>query len=68
MMPRDVATCWNATFDMLKFAIEYREAIDKITGDLKMKLRRFELTDEEWTFAEQLSKLLKASILSLIVN
>lgn len=68
MMPRDVATRWNATFDMLKFAIEYRDAIDKITGDLKMKLRQFELSDEEWTFAEQLAKLLKVSKLSLIVD
>jgi len=61
MMPRDVTTHWNATFDMLKFAIEYCDPIDRITGDLKMKLRQFELTDEKWTFAEQLCKLLKVS-------
>lgn len=27
-MPRDVATRWNSTFDMLDFALRYREAID----------------------------------------
>ncbi|KAG2341486.1 hypothetical protein BDR05DRAFT_845595, partial [Suillus weaverae] len=30
-MPRDVATCWNSTFDMLEYAIEHRKAIDAVT-------------------------------------
>ncbi|KAG1871908.1 hypothetical protein C8R48DRAFT_570036, partial [Suillus tomentosus] len=33
IMPRDVATRWNSTFDMLTFALEYREAIDIICAD-----------------------------------
>ena len=61
MMPRDVSTRWNATFDMLNFAVEYREVIDEITGNMKMKLRQFELTDEEWVIAKQLSEVLKVS-------
>ncbi|TFK47877.1 hypothetical protein OE88DRAFT_1605874, partial [Heliocybe sulcata] len=31
-MPRDVRTRWNSTFDMLAFAIEHREVIDKMTS------------------------------------
>jgi hypothetical protein len=61
MMPRDVSTRWNATFDMLTFAVDYREGIDEITGNVKMKLRQFELTEEEWIIAKQLSEVLKAS-------
>ena len=32
--PRDVSTCWNSTFDMLEFALSYREALDNLTGIL----------------------------------
>jgi hypothetical protein len=54
IMPRDVTTRWNSTFDMLNFAIKYRAAIDKITGDRTMELRRFELYDLDWEIAKQL--------------
>ena len=59
MMPRDVSTRWNSTFDMLKFAIEYRLAIDTITAERDMKLRNYELGKEEWKVAEELCDVLK---------
>ena len=59
MMPRDVSTRWNSTFDMLKFAIEYRLAIDTITAEHDMKLRNYELGKEEWKVAEELCDVLK---------
>ncbi|KIK33083.1 hypothetical protein CY34DRAFT_100256 [Suillus luteus UH-Slu-Lm8-n1] len=31
LMPRDVATRWNSTFDMLDYALEHREAVDAVT-------------------------------------
>jgi hypothetical protein len=31
VIPRDVCTRWNATYDMLKFAYQYRKSINKIT-------------------------------------
>ena len=71
-MPRDVATRWNSTYDMLEFAIEYREALDSITGNQKMKLRQYELTDEDWTIATHLRDVLKVCyhsfLKSLIIN
>ncbi|KAG0704201.1 hypothetical protein DFH29DRAFT_762254, partial [Suillus ampliporus] len=32
LMPRDVATRWNLTFDMLKYALEHRKAVDVVTA------------------------------------
>lgn len=58
-MPRDVATRWNSTFDMLTFALQYRIAIDEIAGNKVANLRQYELNDEEWRIAEQLHDTLK---------
>lgn len=60
-MPRAVVTRWNSTFIMLDFALRYRLAIDKMTGDREMELRALELDDVEWTLAEQLRDVLKVS-------
>ncbi|KAG1857366.1 ribonuclease H-like domain-containing protein, partial [Suillus subalutaceus] len=54
IMPRDVSTRWNSTFDMLDFAIEYCQALDDFTGDRKFGLRKFELSESEWGIAQQL--------------
>jgi hypothetical protein len=59
MMPRDVTTRWNSTFDMLDFAIEYRLALDTITSERDMKLRQFELSEEDWETAIHLRDALK---------
>ena len=59
MMPWDVSTQWNLTFDMLKFSIKYRRAIDAITAERTMKLQDYELGREEWKVAEELCKVLK---------
>ena len=58
-MPRDVATHWNSTFVVLNFALEYREAIDKFTGDRAMDIRNLELDEEEWELVKQLRDVLK---------
>jgi hypothetical protein len=60
LMPRNVATRWNSTFDMLELAIEYRIAIDAICVDRACgALRKFEMSDEDWTIAIQLRNTLK---------
>jgi hypothetical protein len=58
-MPRDVAHRWNSTYDMLKFASNYSEPINQITGERSMKIRQYELRDHEWTIVEQLRDCLK---------
>jgi hypothetical protein len=63
-MPRDVMMRWNSTYDMLKFALEYRKAIDILTADRQNELRNYELSEQEWTIAAQLSDVLKVSNIS----
>ena len=43
MMPWDVSTCWNSTYDMLEFAIEYCAAIDAMTTICDFDLCQYEL-------------------------
>ena len=61
MIPRDVRTRWNSTYEMLDFAIEYRDALDTIAGDQDMKLRQYELSKDDWNVAIQLRDVLKVS-------
>jgi hypothetical protein len=68
IMPRDVSTRWNSTYDMLKFALDYRIALDIITGERDMKLRKYELKDEEWTIARQLGDTLEVRSLILFTT
>jgi hypothetical protein len=59
MMPRDVSTRWNSTYDMVEFAIEYQAALDTMTADRGMNLRKFELSKKEWSMATELSEVLQ---------
>ena len=59
MMPHDVRTRWNSTFKMLDFAVEHIETINTITGDCNMKLRKYELSEDDWDMAHQLQDVLK---------
>ena len=68
MMPRDVTTWWNSTYDMLEFAIEYREALESITGNQRMKLSQYELMEEDWEIATQLHDILKVHYYALSFN
>ena len=44
---------------MLKFALMYRLAIDKITADKGLKLRRYELDNDNWVIIEDLVNVLE---------
>lgn len=59
-IPRDVRTRWNSTFLMLDFVLEYRAAVDRLTGDQANNLRAVELVEEgEWEIARQLRDVLR---------
>jgi hypothetical protein len=52
---------------MLVFAVEYREALDSITGNQRMKLRQYEMTEEDWEIATKLRDVLKGSFFFLFL-
>jgi hypothetical protein len=62
MMPRDVSTRWNSTYDMIEFAVFYRAALNIMTADLDMNLRQFELSKKEWSMANELSEVLQVCV------
>jgi hypothetical protein len=58
ILPCDVVTRWNSTYYMLSFAFKYHAAINAMTADKFLKLRKFELEDEEWLIVEDLVSIL----------
>jgi hypothetical protein len=68
IMPRDVRTRWNSTYDMLQFALEYKDAVKIVTSDLSNGLRKYELNDEEWIIVKELAATLKVRYLVTIVT
>jgi hypothetical protein len=59
VMPRDVRTRWNSTYDMVDFAYTYKDAIMNITAIRDMKLRDYEIDEDEWEIIKQLRDVLK---------
>ncbi|KAI0312860.1 hypothetical protein OF83DRAFT_1066514 [Amylostereum chailletii] len=58
IMPRDVSTRWNSTFDMLDFALWYRPAINKMCEKTEGGMRVYELSNDEWKLVRQLRDVL----------
>jgi hypothetical protein len=65
LMPRDITTQWNSTFDMLDFAITHRKALDLMTEDRANGLQDFELNDADWKIAQELQDALRVSCFQL---
>lgn len=50
---------------MIKVALEYREAVDDITANKSLKLRKYELDDEGWDILRDLLRVLKVNFICL---
>jgi len=46
---------------MLSFVLKYRTAIDTVTADKSLKLRKYELDNEDWTIVGDLVSVLEVS-------
>ena len=46
---------------MLEYALDHCEAVDAVTQDRALGLRKYELDDREWALLEQLRDVLKGS-------
>ena len=66
LIPCDVKTRWNSTYDMLQMALQYHSAIDHITTDKTLKLRKYELDDDDWEIITDLIRVLKVCIVSYL--
>ena len=62
LLPRDVKTRWNSTYDMLETALKYRKVVDAMCADKKNNLRGCELSKREWEIAAQLRATLKVRV------
>ena len=62
LLPRDVRTRWNSTFDMLDFAIKYRAVVDRMTMRPINCLRAYELDDAAWTMLTQIQEVLEVRV------
>jgi len=48
MLPHDISTWWNSTYDHLAVVVELCNYIDQFTCVREHGLREFELTRQEW--------------------
>jgi hypothetical protein len=49
-------------YDMLKMSVEYRVAIDDVTANKSLKLRIYELDEEDWEVIVDLIRVLKVRL------
>jgi len=65
LIPRDVATRWNSTLNLLEYALKHHKAIDLVTQRRELGLQDLELTDDKWVIVEQLQCVLKVTMYNI---
>ena len=68
LIPCDVATRWNSTYDMMRFVLKYWVPIDSITANKSLKLWQFELDNEDWKIIGDLVSVLEVSNIFCVHN
>lgn len=58
-LPRDVATRWNSTYDMLSAFIEMKDFVVKFLDSSSVGLVEYALTSAEWDVIEDLVYVMK---------
>ncbi|KAJ7284763.1 hypothetical protein C8J57DRAFT_956932, partial [Mycena rebaudengoi] len=58
VLPRDVKTRWNSTFDMINAVLAYRKAIHEFTLDEENGVTDYFLSKEEWDILTDLRDIL----------
>jgi hypothetical protein len=61
VMPRDVTTRWNSTYNILDFVLDHKVPLSTMTSEASNKLRTYELSEEEWGYVEELREVSKVS-------
>jgi len=51
---------------MMHFVLKYRKAIDKVTADKALKLRKYELDNDDWIIVKDLVSVLEVSVCLLL--
>ena len=59
LIPHNIQTCWNSTYDMLQFSLQYKDGVKTMTLDLLNGLQKYELRTEEWLVVKELDGTLK---------
>ena len=62
LIPRDVRTRWNSTYDALSEAVKYKAALKKLCAEEENGLRNLELSGDEWEMATQLRDALRVRL------
>ncbi len=62
MIPRDISTHWNSTFDMLDMALEYQKTVIAMTERQQNGLQELELSNDEWEILGKLHEVLKVTV------
>lgn len=68
LLPRDVRTRWNSTFDMLSVALQYRNTISRVSGHITNNIAHLHLDEAEWDVLASVRNMLMVCSLSSVAQ